>query len=382
MSGGGPGVPLLGVEEEFFLVDPATGRIRPRAAEVVAAARAAGHGGAVSGEFTLYQVETRTPPCAGLSRLRAELAAARRAAGAAARAHGLRLCASGTPVLGRVDPAAVADHPRYRAGTAQYRGMMADFALCAQHVHVHCPDADEALLVGNHLRPWLPLLVALGANSPYDQGRDTGYASWRSVVRLRFPCLGPPPYAASAAGAGRTARLIADAEAMLDASLPFWDVRPNPRLPTVEVRCLDVVPKLDDAVALAALVRGLVRVSMRAVRAGDVGPPVAAEEVRAAYWKAARDGPAATGIDLLAGRRRPGAELLEGLLEHVGEALSETGELDLVRAGLSGVVRGGRGAGAAAQRAAAAGPGGLKGAVRWLVEATERVPDGGGDGLG
>ncbi|GGT15645.1 carboxylate-amine ligase [Streptomyces purpureus] len=380
MAGDGEGLPTLGVEEEYFLVDPVTQRVRPAGDEVVAAAAAAGHGSTVTGEFTLYQVEGRTRPCTGLAELRADLAAVRRAAAEAARAAGVRLCASGTPVLGRAAPDAVGDHPRYRAGQAQYRGMIEDFGICAQHVHVHCSDREQAVLVGNHLRPWLPTLVALSANSPYHQGRSTGYASWRSVMRLRFPCLGPPPYAASLAEWERTARVIAAAEAMLDPAMPFWDVRPNPKLPTVEIRCMDVVAELDDAVALAALVRALVRVSVQAVRGGDPGPPVAAEEVRAAYWKAARDGVAGTGVDLRDGRVRTAGELAFQLLEHAREPLEEAGELGFVRARIAGIVGAagapaagipGRG-GAEAQRLAAAGPDGLKGAVRWLVETTRR----------
>jgi carboxylate-amine ligase len=93
--------------------------------------------------------------------------------------------------------------------------MLDDFSVCAVHVHVHVPDRETAVLAGNHLRPWLPLLVALSANSPFHHGQDTGYADWRSVIRSCFPCLGPPPYAESLKHHEELAAAMAETEAML-----------------------------------------------------------------------------------------------------------------------------------------------------------------------
>ncbi|WP_282697746.1 YbdK family carboxylate-amine ligase [Streptomyces sp. CC208A] len=375
----------MGVEEEYFLVDPGSGRISAAAGRVLARARAEpGASDVLTGEFTRHQIEARTTPCATLAHLRTELSAVRRAAARAARAEGLRLCASGTPVLGEAAEATerapgeeagdgawgtpVGDHPRHRAGVAQYRAMMGDFAVCAQHVHVHCPDRECAVLVGNHLRPVLPTLVALSANSPFHEGRDTGYASWRSVIRQRFPCLGPPPYARSLAESARRAETIAAAEAMLAPTLPFWDVRPNPRLPTVEIRCPDVSADLEGAVCLAALVRALVAEAIGAVGRGDPGPRVGAEELRAAYWKAARDGVTGNGVDLATGRAVPAAELARALPTRVEGPLEAAGDRQAVHAYVRRTLV--DGPGAALQRAAAreAGP---PGAVRRLVAATE-----------
>ncbi|MFI8962575.1 glutamate--cysteine ligase [Streptomyces sp. NPDC053493] len=371
-------VPTVGVEEEYFLVEPGSGRIVDAAARVLARARAEADAGpgsdpgeALTGEFTRCQIESRTAPCTTTAGLRAELLAVRRAAARAAHAEGLRLCASGTPVLGGTEPAAVADHERYRAGLAQYRSMMDDFAVCAQHVHVHCPDREHAVLVGNHLRPVLPVLIALGANSPFHAGLDTGYASWRSVIRQRFPCLGPPPYARSLDESVRRAEAIAATEAMLAPAMPFWDVRPNPRLPTVEVRCPDVCADLETAVCLAALVRALVTDALRAVTRGDPGPRVGAEELRAACWKAARDGVTGDALDLATGRLVPFAEHVRALLARLREPLEAAGDRETVEAGVRRLLAGGTGAGA--QRAAAR-EGGLPGVVGRLAAATEVSP--------
>ncbi|MEU9001028.1 YbdK family carboxylate-amine ligase [Streptomyces sp. NPDC048551] len=362
-------IPTIGVEEEFFLVDPRTRLIVPAGPAVVArAAREVGD--LVTKEFALCQVEGRTPPCRSAGELRGELERVRGALVAAARAEGVRLCASGTAVLQEAGPAQVADHPRYEAGRQQYRSMMDDFAISALHVHVHLPDRELAVLTANHLRPWLPLLIALTANSPHHRGTDTGYASWRAVIRSRFPCLGPPPYAASWREHQRLAETIADTEAMLDANTPFWDLRPNPRLPTLEIRAMDVMQDLDDTVAVAVLLRALVRTCAARAQRGDPGRAWEGEVVRAACWRAARDGWSGAGFDPATGRSRPVGELADQLVALVRPALDEAGDLGEVTGLFSRLAA--LGDGAARQRSWAAGGAGPSAVVDRLVLATAR----------
>ncbi|MFJ8210636.1 glutamate--cysteine ligase [Streptomyces sp. NPDC096033] len=370
-------VPTIGVEEEFFLVDPDTRLIVPAGPAV--ATRAAGDAGdRATQEFALCQVEGRTRPCRSASELRRELEQARGALVAAARAEGARLCASGTAVLQEAGPVQVAEHPRYRAGRLQYRSMMDDFAVSALHVHVHLPDRELAVRTANHLRPWLPLLIAATANSPYHRGLDTGYASWRTVIRHRFPCLGPPPYAASWQEHERLAVTIADTEAMLDARTPFWDLRPNPRLPTLEVRAMDVLPDLDDTVAFAVLLRALVRTAADRGRAGDPGPRWEAEVLRAACWRAARDGWSGDAFHPATGRSRPVADIADELVDLVRPALEEAGDLDEATGLFDRLA--GRGDGATRQRAWAAAGAGPAAVVDRLVAATARGTGGGVSG--
>lgn len=360
-------LPTVGVEEEFFLVHPGSRCVEASGAKVVARASST-MGDLVSGEFTEYQIEGRTPPCSSFAELRSRLARTRAAASAAARAEGLRLCASGTPVIQAGGPADIGDHPRYRASVNQYRAMLDDFAVCAFHAHVHLPDRELGALVSNHLRPWLPLLVAMSANSPFHRGRDTGYESWRSVVRGRFPCLGPPPYAESLDHYERLAAAMQESEALLDAAIPFWDIRPNPRVPTLEIRSMDVLPDIDDTAALTVLIRALVVTAAARVRRGDPGPRPSSELLRAAYWRAARDGWPGSGVDALTGRILPTPVQAARLVDHVRPALEEHGDLDHVSAFLRRLAI--RGSGAQRQRASAESPRGLVGVVDDLVRLT------------
>jgi carboxylate-amine ligase len=365
-----PVAPTIGVEEEYFLVDATSRMPRPATAAVVARA-AAELGDLVCGEFTQHQIEVKTPPCADTGQLRSELLRLRRAACAAAIAEGARLCASGTPVLAEQSPPPLGDHPRYLAGHEQYRAMLDDFALCSMHVHVHLPERELAVLAANHLRPWLPLLVALSANSPFYQGVDTGYANWRAVVRSRFPCLGPPPYAESLCHYEQLATAIADTGAMLHATLPFWDIRPNARWPTLEMRAMDVPADVEDTVALAALTRALVMTATTAASTGDPGPRPDGEFLRAAYWRAARDGWSGSGADALTGRILPTPTQAQRLIDHVSAALRVCGDTDLVAAFLDRLDA--RGTGADLQRASLARRGQITDVVDDLVALTART---------
>lgn len=361
--------PTVGIEEEYFLVDPVT-RAPTAAAEAVVTRASAEVGRAVSHEFTQFQLEQRTSPCADAEELRGELVRLRFSAAAAAAAEGVRLCASGTPVVAPRESWAVGDHPRYRAGVAQYRAMLDDFAVSAMHVHVHLPDREAAVMVGNHLRPWLPLLVALAANSPFHLGRDTGYADWRTVIRSRFPCLGPPPYAESMRQHDELAARIAESDAMLDARMPFWDVRPNPALPTVEVRSMSVEADVDDALACAVMIRALVMTATSKVVAGDPGPRPPSELLRAAYWRAARDGWSGSGVDALSGEVLPTRVQAQRLAAYVRPALEDCGDVDVVAAFLHRLNA--RGTGAERQRASARRHGSLTGVVDDLIAETAR----------
>ncbi|MEW2071357.1 YbdK family carboxylate-amine ligase [Streptomyces sp. NPDC007346] len=345
----GDGAVTMGVEEEHFLVRADTRAVVPAGPRV--ADRATGElGDLVCREFADLQVEVRTTPCASAEELHAQLVRLRRALAASAVTEGVRACPAATPVIGGGAGVPVGDHARYRAGVELFRSMMDDFAVCALHVHVFLPDRDVAALAGNHVRVWLPLLVEMSANSPFHDGRDTGFASWRSVMRLGFPCLGPPPYAESFDDYRRTAEAMADVGGMSFAELPFWDIRPHPHLPTLEVRCMDVPADPADSVAIAAVVRALVVTSARLVGQGDPGPRRGGELLRAAYWYGTRDGWRGQGVDPLSGRMLPAPERARRLLDHIGAALEELGDLERVTGFFDRLAV--RGTGADRQRAA------------------------------
>ncbi|MEU1778666.1 YbdK family carboxylate-amine ligase [Streptomyces abikoensis] len=222
----------------------------------------------MDGEFTEYQVEVRTPPCLGLDELHGRLVRARAAVVRAAEAEKLRVLPSGTPPPAVPDRAPVTDEPRYRTAAERFRGMTERYLVCASHTHVHLPDPEAAVLVSNHLRPWLPALVAMAANSPFCEGRDTGYASWRAIARLPFPVLGSPPYYRSLKHYRQLTSAMYEGGLLRAGDEVFWDVRISSHVPTLEVRAMDVPATAADTAVLAAIVRALVVVALMSVRAG------------------------------------------------------------------------------------------------------------------
>ncbi|MDN3359880.1 glutamate--cysteine ligase [Actinomadura sp. DC4] len=360
-----PDRPRFGVEEEFWVVDATTRHTVPRAGAVI---RRAGPllGDRVGGEITEMQVETRTRPCHTLDDLHDQLREARTLLAAAAAEEGLRIAGGGTPVLGPMIPSPITQGPRQDLGNATFRGLHHELGMNAVHVHVEVPERERALMVSNHLRPYLPTLIALTATSPYWDERDTGYASWRTLLWQRWPVAGPPPYFTSEAHYEELIASFEAAGAIVDVGTVFWDIRPSSRLPTLEVRVADMPITAEESALLAALVRALVVTVLPLVDAGDRGPVVSPETMRLAYWRAARDGLGGDGIDPRTGRPAPSATLARRLLETVRPALG--GDAGRVAAWLDGLVEDGDGA--TRQRRARERQGGLAGVVDHVVAHT------------
>jgi carboxylate-amine ligase len=155
---------------------------------------------------------------------------------------------------------------------------------------------------------------------------------------------------------------------MLDARTPFWDIRPNPRFPTVEIRAMDVMADVEDTVAVAVLLRALVSTAKNQVSCGDTGPRPSSEVLRAAYWRAARDGWSGGGVDALTGQILPARVQADRLFDHVRPALAEYGDTDVVAALLRRLAA--RGTGAEFQRVSAVRHSSLIGVVDDLMAMT------------
>jgi carboxylate-amine ligase len=215
--------------------------------------------------------------------------------------------------------------------------------ICGCHVHVEVPDRAAAIRVSNWLRPWLPSLLALSANSRIYRSADSGYASWRSVLWRRWPVAGPPPFFPVPDDYERTVRMLIDSGIILDHKMVYWDVRPSENFPTIEVRVADVPATVAETVLLATLVRAAVMTALDA-QADEPGR-LAPAALRAAYWKAAHDGLSGNSLDLIHGRGAvPARELLGAFVQRLRPALDALGEYDRVTTELDRVATDGNGA--------------------------------------
>lgn len=356
-------VPTLGAEEELLLVDPGTGVpvMRNRAVAEIAEAK----GVELQLELTPCQIETATPVLRTVPDLLAAVSRSRSVAATAAHSVGASVLAAGVPPL--LPPGGpVTDTVRYRRIAAEYGIIAAEQGVCGAHVHVAVPDTDTAVQVSNHVRPWLPVLLALTANSALYDGRDTGYASWRSVLWSRWPSAGPPPFLRSVEHYRQLIEQLRDVGAILDDGMLYWDVRPSAHFPTVEVRISDVPATPADTALLAALVRALVMTATRDIAAGRAAPTIPEHALRWAYWRAARDGISSELVDPAAGTVAASADVLATLLGHVTPALEISGDADVVHEGIERIRTSGNGA--ARQRRAVERTGSISEAIRLLVE--------------
>ncbi|MFD8891391.1 glutamate--cysteine ligase [Streptomyces sp. NPDC059566] len=364
-----PTVPLtVGVEEEFLLVDARTFRVVPAAPLVLATA--GGLPGELHPEGTRYQVEISTPIAHSAAALRAELAALRRTLGRAARAHGCRLLAAPSPVVAVEGPLHLTDdEPRQREQHRRFGALTDTLVSCGRHIHIGTLDVDTAVAVSNRIRPWLPTLIALAANSPFWGGRDTGHASWRAMAWSGWPSAGLPPHFTSTAHFRRSVQTLLGSGAALDTKMVYWDLRPSGHWPTLEIRAPDMSPDIDSAVLQAELARALVSTALREIAERRPEPAVRDDVLRLARWRAAHDGLEGFGLDPYTGTELPAADLAEALLDLVAPELAATGDLDHAAKTLAGLLR--DGSGAHRQRVAFARRQDLTDVLRHLTDETE-----------
>ena len=333
--------PTFGVEEEFLLVHPTTGE--PVAVNRAVAGHAAEHGVKLQLELTSCQIETNTDVIGGSDELRQQLTRLRRIAAEAAQASGAQLLAVALP-LTRPREFPITDTPRYREIADKF-GMVAEEGICGAHVHIAVPSREVAVRVSNRLRPWLPLFLALTANSAVYRNADTRYASWRSIVWARWPSAGPPPHFDSVDEYDGMVGMLRRAGAVLDDGMVYWDVRPSAKFPTIEVRVADVPATVAETVLLATLIRASVMTALDDERRGEPTPPLTPHALKAAYWKSARDGLDGQAIDLFESHAPvPARKLLERMVDHVRPALEAVGDYNMVNAEVARIDYEGNGA--------------------------------------
>lgn len=330
----------VGVEEELLLVDRDRGTAAPLGVQVVDRAASERSGQPVEHEFKQEQVETASDPCEQLGQLRAQLGERRAVARKSAQEHGVDVAALATNP-GKLRPRATPDE-RYLRMVDEFGLLAREQLTCGQHIHVSVDSRAEGVAVLDRIRVWLPILLALSANSPFWQEQDTGYASFRTVLWGRWPSAGPADLFGDEAGYDAAVRGLIDAGAALDDGMIYFDARLSANYPTVEIRVADVCTDIRDAVLLAGLARGLVDTALR--QADDPPAPVGIPLLRAATWRAARWGTAGDLLHPLTGRRKSAWAVIDELVERITPALRDNGDLAEIEAGLDRIKQGGTGA--------------------------------------
>ena len=246
----------IGIEEELMLLDP-DGLGLAQEIERVLAAVPAELSTQVKPELLQSVLEIATTPRATVGEAGDELRSLRRTVAGIADDLGLRLGASGTHPFARWEEQEIVDRPRYRELVDELGYIALRELIFGTHIHVAVEGADRAIYVADGIRLFLPLLLALSANSPFWRGWPTGLASARTPVFRAFPRCGVPPHYGDWETYTERVELMVRAGAIEDYTYMWWDVRPHPKFGTVETRIFDQQTKVEDTIALAALTASL-----------------------------------------------------------------------------------------------------------------------------
>ncbi len=317
----------LGVEEEVLILDGGSHALVPGVEALVGWAEGRSLPGVLKMELLASMVELATDVCGSPQEARDSLVALREAAAEAAREHGLRIAASATHPFSIPQQQDIAPDPRYRE-FVEYAGVSARRqAVCGLHVHVGMPGPEECMRALEGVLPWLPLLLALSANSPYLAGEETGLASARAEVLALLPRAAAPPvfgsYADWEAFVERFVRLgLADGYTRF-----WWDARPHPAFGTLEIRSPDQPTSVELTGAFVALLQAL----CATVLEGPAPEPASRGDYAQNRWAALRFGPRAELIHPDGGRLVEVGELTHELLELIGPAVRELGSVELLR---------------------------------------------------
>jgi carboxylate-amine ligase len=350
------GARRLGVEEELLLVDPDDGRPLGLSAAVRDA------GDELDGEMRAEQVETGSTPHEDADALATDLLARRRTAADAAASQGAAVAGLATSP---VAPDPLAPPPgRYGRILERFGPIASEQLTNGQHVHVEIASRDEGVGVLDRIGPWLPVLRAISANSPFWRGHDTGHASYRSLVWARWPSAGPTPLFGNPGAYDAAVAAMVASGTVLDEGMVYFDARLAASYPTVEIRVADVAGEVEEAVVVALLARAVVETAARSWAAGEPPATTSVEVLRLAHWRASRSGcvpgpdaEAGLLVDPRTGRPAEAGAVVQALLEHVADALGS--DAQRVRAGCARVLAGDTGA--ARQRRVFAEAGGYTG---------------------
>ncbi|GAB4545995.1 MAG: carboxylate-amine ligase [Anaerolineae bacterium] len=332
----------LGVEEEFMIVDAHSRGLAPAVAELLPRARTA-LGTLVKAEFMQSQIEISTPICQNVSEVRTELTRLRHTLDQTAQSLDKRIAAAATHPFSIVHEQQITEDERYSELATDMQYVARRLVIFGMHVHIGFGDDDHArgLLIDvmNQLRYFLPHVLALSTSSPFWHGRDTGLKSYRCVVFENLPRTGIPPIFSSYEEYDRMVELFARVGSLSkgggkDPSRIWWDVRPNPRVGTLEVRAPDVCTTVDEAVCITALIQALVAKFIKLRAHNQSWRLYRTELIRENKWRAQRYGIEGNLIDFGMEMAKPITEMFEEILAFVEDVVDELGsrqEVNYVR---------------------------------------------------
>lgn len=325
----------LGIEEEFQIVHPETRELRSYVSKLLE------EGGQqsllrerVRPEMHQSVVETGTGICQDIRQARSEICELRGELNGLAKKHGLCIVAAGTHPFSDWKSQEITDGERYKVIVEDLQDVARANLIFGLHVHVGIKDKEVAMALANQVRYFLPHILALSTSSPFWLGRNSGLKSIRSEIFKRFPRTGIPGHFDSYTQFQSYVDLLVKTGCIDNAKKIWWDVRAHPFFDTVEIRICDMSTRIDDTVALAALIQAIMGKLYLLYRRNLGFREYARELVEENKWRAVRYGIDGQLIDFGKQSQVPLRELISELLDFVSEAadiFKSQDELDRVR---------------------------------------------------
>ncbi len=356
----------IGVEEEFQIIDPASGELRSHVSQLMAASSPE-VGEQIKPELHQSIVEMGTKICNDVSELRTDIYRMRRELVGAADRAGLHVAAAGTHPFSSWIDQVISPGERYKNIVDELQQLARSLLIFGIHVHVAMPDPTTMIDIMNQVRYFLPHLLALSTSSPFWMGRDTGLKSFRTTIFRRFPRTGVPEDFGSWSEYENYIKLLVDLHCIDNAKKIWWDVRPHPMFGTLEFRICDVPTSAEDSITLAALTQAIVVKLYKLYKMNQgwrLYPRALIEENK---WRAVRWGLDGKLIDFGKRAEVPMRELALEILEFVDDVVDELGSRHAVE-GVHRILR--RGTSAERQLQVFKETGSLQAVVRHLVEET------------
>jgi len=312
----------IGIEEEFQIVDPNTRELRSHIQQILEDGKLILKEN-VKPEMHQSVVEIGTDICKNIKEAKTEVFRLRSELAKLAKHNGLRIAASGTHPFSHWKDQKITSHPRYKQVVDDMQQVARANLIFGLHVHVGFADRDAGIHIMNAARYFLPHIFALSTNSPFWLGRNTGFKSYRAKVFDRFPRTGIPDYFGSISEYDNYISLLVKTNCIDNAKKIWWDIRMHPFYPTLEFRVCDIPMRVDETIALAALIQAVVAKLYKLIKQNLGFRLYRRALIAENKWRACRYGIAGKLIDFGKQTEVPAVDLIHELLEFVDDVVDE-----------------------------------------------------------
>ncbi len=314
----------IGVEEEYQIVDPDSRELTSYIQEFLEKGSIVLRD-QIKPEFMQSQVEVGSQVCRDIKEVRLEVMRLRRMVADLADKHDRKIISAGTHPFSHWEDQEVTERPRYGKLLDKMRFPAKRLLVFGMHVHIGISDPALRIDIMNQMRYFMPHILALSTSSPFWLGHDTGLKSYRSIIFSDLPRTGIPRYFNSYDAYERLTETFIKTGCIEEATQIWWDLRPHPTFPTLEFRFCDGITKIDEVVAVTALIQALVHKLIQLQKSNQSWRIYRSELIEENKWRAARHGLHGKLLDLGKEKEVPVHFLINEMLDLVDDVVDDLG---------------------------------------------------------